>query len=68
LKEAAELEVTARVKLLEDKVINLLFKIAMNIVIEEMLSDVNKGLQVNTDVLKKEIAFQAMRQHLLSIH
>ena len=38
----------------------------MNIVIEETLSNVNKGLQVNSDVSKKEIAFQATRQYLLS--
>ena len=66
LKQAAELEVTTRVKLLKDEVINSLFKIAMNIVIEETLSNVNKGLQVNSDVSKKEIAFQATRQYLLS--
>ncbi len=38
----------------------------MNIVIKETLNNVNKGLQVNTDILTKEIAFQAMRQYLLS--
>ncbi len=66
LKQAAELEVTTRMNILKNEAVNLLFKIAMNVVIEETLNDVNKGLQIETNVSKREIAYQATRQYLLS--
>ncbi len=52
--------------ILKNEAVNSLFKIAMNVVIEETLSDVNKGLQIETNVSKREIAYQATRQYLLS--
>ena len=48
------------------KLSTCIFKIAMNVVIKETLSDVNKGLQIETNASKREIAYQAMRQYLLS--
>ncbi len=53
--------------ILKNEAINSLFKMAMKVAIEEILSDVNKGLHIKTNVSKREIAYQAMRQYLLSI-